>query len=451
MMTTVTPIVAFAQSAIDYRIIVRTMTNDSWTDGYGTDNWIYMTMHGENGTKKVELKGSHENGDTDKFTYSTKDIGVIKKITVDVDGKLADKWGPLDIKILRDASADSVDLADGWSSFYIGKEIGYDPVSFKPNKISPKAVTIKETGESIDTSLTQTFVNYADNLRSPTEQNLMNFKERWDHVHSVGVSTQNVDSFGSSLTLSYEYNNKSPGSEHKFGVAAQQSWTKTIGKLTSTSDDFKKGSTFDWTIEVPRNTFFLRKLTFRIPSEAEIYTDGLGQSFAIRKLTGKIAPLANAGATQAIPERDLSDNIVPVSLSYLENEYFRHMKIDDVKSIFRKQMDDWMARGWVIEDTALEKGVNGKNALQIVYGSGTKHGNRFINTTGKNWLDQSYESGTKFTFVEFARDEWSVYLRDESRNMNVALDLFTKEAKFNVGPQGISNLSKFATIQSASR
>jgi len=62
MMTTVTPIVAFAQSAIDYRIIVRTMTNDSWTDGYGTDNWIYMTMHGENGTKKVELKGSHENG-----------------------------------------------------------------------------------------------------------------------------------------------------------------------------------------------------------------------------------------------------------------------------------------------------------------------------------------------------------------------------------------------------
>jgi len=445
------PSFAMAQNAIDYRIVVRTMTNDSWTDGFGTDNWIYMTMYGETGSKKVELKGDHESGDLDAFTYSTKDIGVIHKITIDVSGDLADKWGPLDIKVLRGTNSDSPQTADGWSKFYIGRKIGYDPVSYSDPNPTPKAVTITPNGQIVNSSVTQTFVNIADNLNSSTPRPLMKFWEEWGTVNSTSVSTQEVDSFSTGLQVSYEYSKGDPATgQHKFGVQASQSWTKTIGKIDTTSNSFKENSRFNWEFDVGANTFLFRKIAFQIPFADQIYKDSLGKSFAIRKLNGKIKPTSNAGSLQDVPQFDRQGKLVPISLSKLENDYFRHMKIADIQTIKKSYMDDWIAQGWVVEDVAFEKGVTGKNTLQVVYGSGTNHNNRFINTTGKNWLDQSYETGTKFTFVEVSRDEWSVYLRDDSRDMNVALDLFQKVANFSYGSSG-GQMTKFADIVNASQ
>lgn len=418
-------------AAIDYRIVVRTATNDSWTDGHGTDNFIDITMYGENGqTKKLELQGNHEAGQTDSFTYATKDIGVINKITLDVSGDLADKWTPLDIKILRAAETDAVEGADGWSEFFINKELGYDPVVFSASKLVPKSITITDTGEVIKSSLIETYVNYADNLSSPGAQTLMQFAEDWRHVKSIGVSTSQVTSFGNSLTLSYEYENETPAGKHKFGVAASQSWSRALGSVQSKSDSHWEGSKFDWSFEVPRNTFLIRKVAFEIPIVEQRLEDSLGQSFAVRSLGEKIAPLPSAGSILAIPSIDRADKVDPVSLSDLENDYVRHMRIADIQSIYRDHMDRFLEEGWVVEDFKLKKGTTGRNALQVVYGREGKRTGRYINTKDKIWVTQGFKPGNGFAFEEVARDDWTIYLHDASRNVRIKLNLHTKKVMY---------------------
>jgi len=83
--------------------------------------------------------------------------------------------------------------------------------------------------------------------------------------------------------------------------------------------------------------------------------------------------------------------------------------------------------------------TKGTNAKRVGFGNGTSKIGDFVNTGGTGWQEIQF-NGKKFNFVEQNRDEWSVYLKDNSRNVYIQLDLYTKKVKYNQGGQAPVNL-----------
>lgn len=74
---------------------------------------------------------------------------------------------------------------------------------------------------------------------------------------------------------------------------------------------------------------------------------------------------------------------------------------------------------WLVTDVHFT-GLAGQNAAGL-----------FRNVGGRNWLEEgTAPNPTRFAFTEVARDDWSVYLEDRSRNVSIQLDLFTREVKY---------------------
>lgn len=80
------------------------------------------------------------------------------------------------------------------------------------------------------------------------------------------------------------------------------------------------------------------------------------------------------------------------------------------------------ANGSVIQ---VLNGVNGRNAEAVYTSTGS-----FYTDWNGNWTEQGND-GAVFHFRETGRDDWSVYLRDDSRGVNLQLDLHTKEVKYS--------------------
>lgn len=57
----------------------------------------------------------------------------------------------------------------------------------------------------------------------------------------------------------------------------------------------------------------------------------------------------------------------------------------------------------------------------------------FIYKGNKRWIETGANNQTRFNFTEVARDDWSVYLKDRSRNVNIQLDLHTRKIMYNAG------------------
>ncbi len=87
--------------------------------------------------------------------------------------------------------------------------------------------------------------------------------------------------------------------------------------------------------------------------------------------------------------------------------------------------------------------VNGYSANRVNFsdGYGTLLGDFHKNADG-TWSEDSITEMKRYRFTERSRDEWSVYLYDASRNMNIQLDLHTKEVKWDG--------SKLYTVMSSS-
>ena len=77
-------------------------------------------------------------------------------------------------------------------------------------------------------------------------------------------------------------------------------------------------------------------------------------------------------------------------------------------------------------------GVNGWTVRGVKFmNNSNQYLGRFISKGTKNWLEQNKAGRTVFRFKEVARDEWSVYLRDDSRGVNIQLDLHTKKVMYS--------------------
>ena len=55
----------------------------------------------------------------------------------------------------------------------------------------------------------------------------------------------------------------------------------------------------------------------------------------------------------------------------------------------------------------------------------------FIYRGGKQWVETGANGRVRFNFTEMGRDDWSVYIKDASRNVSVQIDLHTR--KINTG------------------
>lgn len=81
---------------------------------------------------------------------------------------------------------------------------------------------------------------------------------------------------------------------------------------------------------------------------------------------------------------------------------------------------------------AADQVVNGYNVIEIFFRHDTKKTEGGLHTFGGGLWQLSDAAGTKttFRFREATRDEWSVYLVDDSRNVEIQLDLFKKQVLY---------------------
>lgn len=78
--------------------------------------------------------------------------------------------------------------------------------------------------------------------------------------------------------------------------------------------------------------------------------------------------------------------------------------------------------------------VNGWNASRASYAQGA-----FRLIAPGQWVEKG-NNGAVFNFTEVARDDWSVYLVDRSRNVEIQLDFFTRKIMYNQSGQPRSPL-----------
>ena len=74
--------------------------------------------------------------------------------------------------------------------------------------------------------------------------------------------------------------------------------------------------------------------------------------------------------------------------------------------------------------------VNGRNVTFVSYGPGDRELGVFLQRRGFTWREVNEGGNSHFDFDETGRDDWSVYLRDSSRNVSVQLDLYLKKIFF---------------------
>ena len=66
-------------------------------------------------------------------------------------------------------------------------------------------------------------------------------------------------------------------------------------------------------------------------------------------------------------------------------------------------------------------GVNGRSVKTAIFSGG-----RFVETQPRRWTEFGNDRQAKFSFIEIGRDDWSVYLNDNSRNVQIQIDLHRK-------------------------
>lgn len=77
------------------------------------------------------------------------------------------------------------------------------------------------------------------------------------------------------------------------------------------------------------------------------------------------------------------------------------------------------------EDSNAQAEINGLNLTKVVYSAdGEKPAGYFENVGNNVWMERSVENDAKYRFTETKRDEWFVYLSDESRDINLYIDLY---------------------------
>ncbi len=423
--------------------------------GAGTDNFCNIQLHGDSKSSgKFDLDtASGERGTTESVSKTNEDIGVISKISLDLSGDLADDWKIYSIKVTRKVD----DRPDGYSEFLINDYLGYDARSFKATKVVKPSVTISPTGEIREHDEELTLVNFGNNTHESAEQNVMKYVERWGSVDTVRVSTTDQTDVGASVTATYESPETVAGT---FGAEASASWGKMLSETRDKEQQKLKESEFNWEYSLPPSTAAFRKVVFKVPYADQVYKSSDGTSRIVRKLNAEIVPIGD-DEFLFIPNKE-DGKVVPILWSEIETNWLPYMATSSAAKVKNQFKPTWLRRGWVVMSEAdLDKapapiaaqkpaetapaqtdpvatpatqpvataqpatsgtaGVNGRNVVRVGFATGS-----FAQLGGGQWAEYGADGGQRFTFIEQARDDWSVYLKDPSRNMDIQLDLYRK-------------------------
>ncbi len=75
--------------------------------------------------------------------------------------------------------------------------------------------------------------------------------------------------------------------------------------------------------------------------------------------------------------------------------------------------------------------VTGRNVGGVSFTDfGGQHLGQYVQQGGPDWVETGADGGTRFHFREKGRDDWSVYLRDDSRGVGIQLDLHTHKVMY---------------------
>ncbi len=89
------------------------------------------------------------------------------------------------------------------------------------------------------------------------------------------------------------------------------------------------------------------------------------------------------------------------------------------------------------DSNSTKKNINGQNVCKVSFNTNQGLGYFKLNTAGK-WVEGNEKTSNEFSFKETGRDEWSVYLRDDSRKTNIQLDLHRKKVMYSTDSDGAS-------------
>lgn len=81
----------------------------------------------------------------------------------------------------------------------------------------------------------------------------------------------------------------------------------------------------------------------------------------------------------------------------------------------------------IAQSPALGAGVNGRNAASVSVGKEGRKTGEFRQQGPGRWVEIDGSERQTYRFDEVRRDDWSVYLIDRSRNVNLQLDLHTRK------------------------
>lgn len=85
--------------------------------------------------------------------------------------------------------------------------------------------------------------------------------------------------------------------------------------------------------------------------------------------------------------------------------------------------------------------VNGENVTRVVFtGDGKTELGYFAALGSGQWAEFDVRGSINFRFVETGRDEWSVYLNDASRDVQIQLDLYTKQVLYGEDGKAVTPL-----------
>ncbi len=79
--------------------------------------------------------------------------------------------------------------------------------------------------------------------------------------------------------------------------------------------------------------------------------------------------------------------------------------------------------------------TTGRNVTIVAYGQGGQRLGQFRQLSPRTWVEMNAAGVTTFRFEEVQRDDWSVYLVDRSRGVNLQLDLHTRKVMYSDASQ----------------
>lgn len=312
---------------------INTRTKDGgFGDRYGTDNFIYITIYGPYGnTGAIDIKGHHEMGQVEKYGYTKTDVGRPYKITVDVDGQLADKWTPDWIEVTYKGHK---------TRFDIYRELSYAPTDFTvPVKLNKKGQPVNAPEKKIQLAV-------SDNIGGESATRSHKVKTSFTEYTETRVAETETTQVGVVASMKYE----SPAS--KFGAMSAEISTSWNNEVTK-HDERMSGSSFtqeiEWDFEVPVDSFVIVQRVFEVPIEYQVYSDGL-TTFAMRTL-GK-SPSQLTEVKKQIPHVDSRlKKIIPIReseiMKLLDASKYPGQDVSDQRAKYMEKRQFFLDRGYV--------------------------------------------------------------------------------------------------------